>query len=261
MIGAGMLYPVGNSTQPRTRPVTRFACSAGLLLALSAVSRAADIEPGLYLNTSYSNGYTSIGTVLIGPDHKFALNPRNGIDPFDWEAAAKASPGSVGTFTVVGNSVKVTLASGKTVGYEAEFSGGTFSAFDGGLITKAEAYKKDQTLDQSYGGSIGTENVTSVISLTFKSDGTYTMNRLGAITGGKVGDDTTRGGENRGNASAESTVKGTYKLSGNTLTLTPDGGKAEKHTVLPFNTALDPKKAKIGDDHMIFDSRKLVREK
>lgn len=41
-----------------------------------------------------------------------------------------------------------------------------------------------------------------------------------------------------------------------------DGGrKSTKHTVLPFNTALDPTKAKLSDEHLIFDGLNLKREK
>ncbi len=38
-------------------------------------------------------------------------------------------------------------------------------------------------------------------------------------------------------------------------------GPATKPTVLPMNTAIDPTKAKLDDDHMIFDGADLKREK
>jgi hypothetical protein len=60
---------------------------------------------------------------------------------------------------------------------------------------------------------------------------------------------------------AEKTVQGTYKLTGNTLTLTTSDGDVTKHTVMPFSTALDPKKAKLSDEHLIFDGANLKREK
>jgi len=38
-------------------------------------------------------------------------------------------------------------------------------------------------------------------------------------------------------------------------------GRCKDRPVLPFNTALDPKKAKLGDEHMILDGANLKREK
>jgi len=38
-------------------------------------------------------------------------------------------------------------------------------------------------------------------------------------------------------------------------------GQTTAHTVIPFNTALDPAKAELKDQHLIFDSLSLVRER
>ena len=56
-------------------------------------------------------------------------------------------------------------------------------------------------------------------------------------------------------------MQGTYKLGGNTLMLRATGGEVTKHTVLPFSTAIDPSKAKLSDERMIFDGTNLKREK
>jgi hypothetical protein len=218
----------------------------------SAVLQAAEPEPGLYLRTTYAFGNLALSTVYIAKGGKIAIDPKEGVDPFDFEAAAKKSPQSVGKFTVSGNKFLVTW-SGKSKPQEVpvEFQNGQLSAYDGGLLTKAEAYEKDQRLNATYAGLGTTANVSASRTLTLTSDGKYTMKLLGGV----------RGIPGAAPGVAETTETGQYQLKGNTLTLTSAAGKSTKHTVLPFNTALDPKKAQLSDEHMIFDGLNLKREK
>ncbi len=229
----------------------------GLLVGCTAlcfsgpVTLAQDIETGLYLRTTYAFGNLSLNTLYVGKDHMIAIDPRNGIDPFNFKAAAKQSPSTVGAFKIEGKKILVTwTGANKAEERDIEFDNGTFSAYDGGLVTKADAYPRNHTLTATFAGSGQTENVSSSRTIAFTSDGKYTMTQLGGIrrTPGK-------------NGVAEKTVKGTYKLSGNTLTLTTSDGDITKHTVLPFSTALDPTSATLSDEHMIFDSANLKREK
>src|SRR5437016_6189367 len=124
----------------------------GLIAGLWAVTaaapavRAADIEPGLYLRTTYAFGNLSLNTIYVGAGNKIAIDPKGGIDPFDFEAAAKESSSRVGAFKIEGNKIVVTWTGGKKVDkLSVEFDKGTFSAYDGGLVTKADAYPKDKT--------------------------------------------------------------------------------------------------------------------
>lgn len=232
--------------------IPRCLTSLCILLFGSATMLAAEPEPGLYLRTTYAFGNLALSTVYIGEGGKIAIDPREGVDPFDFETAAKKSPKTVGKFTVAGNSFLVTWAgTSAPQKVPVEFQNGKFSAYDGGLVTKADAYAKDQKLNATYAGLGTTANVSASRTLTLTSDGKYTMTLVGgvrSIPGAKAG-------------IAETTEKGKYQLSGNTLTLTSADGKSTKHTVLPFNTALDPKKAQLSDDHLIFDGLNLKREK
>lgn len=220
------------------------------VILLPSGADAAEFAPGLYLRTTYAFGNLSLNTIYVGPGNKIAIDPKNGIDSFDFDAAAKASPSQVGTFKIEGNKIIVTWAAGKKETLPVEFESGKLSAYDGGLVSKADAYPRDAKLAATFGGSGQTKNVSGARTIAFTADGKYTMSMLGGIRGvpGKPG-------------VAEKTVQGTYKLSGNTLILTASSGEVSKHTVIPFNTALDPKKAKISDEHMIFDSANLKREK
>jgi hypothetical protein len=257
--GAGSEFAQG-TTQDVTKPRETNGMSVklvGLMVSFSAVCfgmtalHAQDIEPGLYLRTTYAFGNLSLNTIYVGKDHQIAIDPRNGVDPFNFEVAAKQSPGTVGTFKIEGNKILVTwTGTTKVEKLDVEFDMGKFSAYDGGLVTKADAYPKNHTLNATLAGSGQTSNVSSTRTISFASDGQYTMTQVGGIRG-------TPGN----NGIAEKTSKGTYKLSGNTLTLTTTNGEVSRHTVMPFNTALNPKTAQLSDEHMIFDSANLKREK
>ncbi len=221
-----------------------------ILFCVAQRTSAEEIEPGLYLRTTYAFGNLALSTLYIGAGHKIAVDPPNGIDPFDFDAAAKQTPEKVGTFKIEGNKIAVTWAGGKTQKLDVEFTQGKFSAYDGGLVSKADAYTPNQTLEATYAGSGMTANVSSSLTLKLTAAGRFTLTGL-------VG---THGLPTNAKAS-EKTTEGAYKLSGNTLTLTPARSEASKHTVMPFSTALDPKKAKLSDDHMIFDGMNLKREK
>lgn len=206
-----------------------------------------EIEPGLYLRTTYAFGNLALNTIYVGKNHQIAIDPANGVDPFNFEAAVKLSPGTVGTFKIVGDKILVTWTGAtKVERLDVEFDQGKFSAYDGGLVTKADPYPKQHTLAATLAGSGQTANASATRTITFTADGRYTMTQVGGV---------------RTKGISEQTVKGTYKLGGNTLVLTTASGEVSRHTVLPFNTALDPKKAQISDEHMIFDSANLKREK
>src|SRR4051794_26663821 len=105
-------------------------------LTAAAPAWPADVEPGLYLRTTYAFGNLSLNTIYVGGGHKIAIDPKGGTDAFDFGAAAKESPATVGTFKIDGTKIVVTWANGKTDPLDVEFDNGKLSAYDGGLVTK-----------------------------------------------------------------------------------------------------------------------------
>ncbi|MBV9658634.1 MAG: lipocalin family protein [Verrucomicrobia bacterium] len=228
-------------------------CCALLTPGCGRAAGRGGLEDGLYLRTAYAFGNLDISTVYLAGD-RIAWNPRGGVDPFDFAAAEKNDPKNVGHFKVNGDKLEVTWGGGRAAqSLPLEYDKGQLSALDGGLISKAAAYKKDEHLDAVFSGSIGTANVSAARTLTLTKSGQFTMSALGDVTLPR-----STGG---GSASSESNTQGTYTLSGNTLTLHFADGKTEKHTVIPFNTALDPAKAKVNDEKLIYDGMSLRRER
>jgi len=226
------------------------AAPAAQPTALPSAAAATPIANGLYLRTTYFAGSLSINTMYFGPGSRVVVDPPHGIDPLDFDAAGKETPDKVGTYTIQGTALRVTWASGKTTQLPVEFENGAISAYDGGLIVKADAYPPNQRLTGTYAWGGSTANASASRTLQLSADGTYSMTALGGIR--SIPGNTT---------SAQGTETGTYTLGGNTLVLHAANGQTTTHTVIPFNTAIDPAKAALADEHLIFDSLSLVRER
>ena len=83
---------------------------------------------------------------------------------------------------MAGNSFLVTWAgTSAPQKVPVEFQNGKFSAYDGGLVTKADVYAKDQKLNATYAGLGTTANVSALRTLTLTSDGKYTMTLVGGV--------------------------------------------------------------------------------
>ncbi|HVU37265.1 MAG TPA: PDZ domain-containing protein [Opitutales bacterium] len=218
--------------------------------AAPALAAATPIASGLYLRTVYFSGSLSINTLYFAPGNRLVVDPPHGVDPLDFDAVSRELPDRVGTYAIQGDSIRITWANGKTSQLPVEFDGGTIAAYDGGLLVKAEAYPPNQRLSGTYAWGGSTTNASAARTLQLSADGTYTMTSLGGIR--SVPGDTT---------SAQETETGTYTLGGNTLVLRPANGRSASHTVMPFNTAIDPAKAGLADQHLIFDGISLVRER
>src|SRR5262249_15227219 len=69
---------------------------------------------GLYLRVYSSGGSLNKDYYLFAPTGDFTTIPFGGVDPFDFAAAARAYPGSTGTFTLQGDKLWLQFANGKT---------------------------------------------------------------------------------------------------------------------------------------------------
>jgi len=231
------------TTAPAAQPAAQPAAAPNL-------AAAGPIANGLYLRTTYFAGSLSINTMYFGPGSRLVVDPPHGVDPLDFDAASRESPDKAGTYTIQGSSLLVTWANGKTSQLPVEFDHGAISAYDGGLMVKAEAYPQNQRLAGTYAWGGSTANASAARTLQLAADGTYTMTALGGIR--SIPGNT---------SSAQGTETGTYTLGGNTMVLRAANGQTTTHTVIPFNTAIDPAKAELRDEHLIFDSLSLVRER
>lgn len=217
------------------------------LLAACGSHARGDLGDGLYLRTLYAFGNLDISTIYLGPGNQIIMNPDGGIDPLD---VSKFDPKTVGKYKLNGTKLNVQWGGGLPAqDLDVEIKDGNLSAYDGGLVVKAGAYEKNQTLEGTYGGSMAVGNVSAAREITFTKDGRFTMGTLGGVSTSVTG------------GTAQSTKTGTYTLSGNTLTLKFSDGTVTRHTVIPYSTATDAASAKLDDEKMIFEHMVLKREK
>ncbi len=244
-------------TSLTNRLTSRLLLSVALLLPgfflLPGCGHASGGQDGLYLRTSYAFGHLDTSTVYLEGD-RIAWNPKGGINPFDFAAAEKSDPQNVGHFKINGDQMEVTWGGGRAAqSLRIERQNGKMSALDGGLISKAEGYPADKRLDASYGGVMSAGAVSAGRTLNLSKDGHCNMSTLGTV---ELSSDVPGG-----TGSASSQTSGTYKLGGNTLTLNFADGKTERHTVIPYSTAIDPAKAELSDGKLFFDQFMLRRER
>ncbi|MFT3789233.1 MAG: hypothetical protein QM770_24150 [Tepidisphaeraceae bacterium] len=233
-------------------------CLASVLLLqllLPAWGKAEDTD-GLYLRTYFAFNQLQNSTFYLQGD-RIAWNPTGGIDPFDFDEAEKSGPTNVGHFKISGDTMEVTWGGdrGKQT-WRIERQDGKMSALDGGLVSKVGAYKQDQTLNATFGGALtagGANGITASRSITFTDNGKFTLSTAATAEQNPnvIG----------ANGAVSNSSGGSYTLSGNTLTLTFDDGKTEKHTVFPYSTTTDSANAKLDDEKLFFDTQMLSRER
>ena len=161
----------------------------------------------------------------------FGVPPGGLANPADFGTLQKLDPDHCGTYGINGKKITIQHAGGQpvTTDFSSE-NGGAVLNFDGPGAVRVGSFKNNQTLEGNYEAGATVKRVGSFIAasatMVFHRDGTYTAGRLGTVQ--STGDRVSAG------ASAESSDKGTYKLSGNTLTITHANGKSDSFTAYPY---------------------------
>ena len=190
------------------------------------------VTPG---NSTSSNGklyfrtmswYSSYGITLdlnwifLGNDGTFVRDPKNGVNPINYAAELQNNADNVGKYKIEGKKLYLTLNKNRTATWGLEYNDkGEISAMDAGLVTRPKAMPANYTLNGQYAASAVLPNVSSVHTLVFSHDGTFTLNKQGAVSTSDM------------SAISKSDSKGTYKITGNTLWLNFDNGETHTGTI------------------------------
>jgi hypothetical protein len=186
----------------------------GSLFLLSACGAGAGEPDGLYLMTRMVYGGSLETTAYRFDDGRVVRNPI---------APEQQRPGDVGTYAVDGASMTMTFGDDASSSEVESGDGGCFF-WDMGNFCPVGSFD-DETLDGTYSGgaSAGGGMVASVVTVTFRADGSYTLSSLGSVSTAEA---------SAGSAGGES---GRFEIDGNLLTLTPDGGAARSLTTFPYD--------------------------
>lgn len=171
---------------------------------------------GRVIGSSYS---LDINWVFLGADGTIVYDPVSGADPIDYKAEVQHNGSKIGKYTVAGNKMLITWRNGKKEEWKIEKKGNELSALNSGIVSRPDRMPAYYRIAGQYASAAVTPNLGSVSTFVFSKDGTFTLNNFGMVT------------TNDGSAQKESDTKGTYTISGNTLTLQFANGEIKKSLV------------------------------
>lgn len=160
-----------------------------------------------------------ISWIFLGNDGTIVNDPENGVNPVNYSAELQNNARNVGKYTIAGNKLHITWNNGKTETWSLEYQKGEISAMNGGIVTRPKPVPANYKLSGQYAASAVLPNVSSVHTLIFSNDGSFTLGKSGAVSTRDV------------SALSQSASKGTYKISGNTLWLHFDNGETQIGTL------------------------------
>lgn len=192
--------------------------------ASSGTSAQTAPDGALYLRTyTWTGPYGTsldISWLYFGNDGVLIRDPQNGVNPPD---AEKENAGNTGTWKLEGDKMLIKWRDGKEESWSYEKEKGDFSIINGGIVTLQSGMPANYRLEGRYAASSALPNVSNTQTLTFKKDGTFTMNSTGAISMPET------------SAISSSDNAGTYTITGNTLTLKFNNGEEKKSVITIFD--------------------------
>ena len=224
-----------------------FACNGSEQVSAAAESEQLPpkVTGDLYLRTYMWTGMygtsLDISWIYMDKSGKIVKNPKHGVNPVDWTKEKKDNPKNTGTYKVQGNKLAITWSDGSTASWSLEKKAGKYSIIDGGITTVQTGMPKNYRIEGQYSSSVVLPNVAATSTLVFSKDGTLTSSNYGTVTTPDVTGESTKSN------------KGTYDISGNTLTMKFPDGKVEKSVIAIWD--MD------GEKNLVINSKYYPQEK
>ena len=201
------------------------------LFAAAGDSHAVKLD-GLFLTMKRLGGSYSPTYYWFRPDGRvLGTAPSGGLTAADFQASCQSQPAYCGTFKQSGEQVSITI-NGATSTVKINAAEGGYQV-DGLATVKAEPMPSAK-LNGTYSGSgpralVSTgsgASVSSAHTYTFKADGTFNRESVGAVRTPDA------------SKTAVGTAGGRYKISGNTLELTENGQTTRHLAFIPYSGAI-----------------------
>jgi hypothetical protein len=166
----------------------------------------------LYLQSYFFNGL-SLSWIYLGDDGTIVINPKNGVDPINYDLEKQNNGGNIGKYIISDKKLKINWDEGKTEEWDLEYDkDDEISVINGGIVTRQKGLPSDYKLNGQYAASSILPNVGRIQTFLFKDDGTFSLNSMGFIQTEDVG------------SSSQGSKKGTYTIKGNTMHMNFDDG-------------------------------------
>lgn len=179
------------------------------------------------MRTAMSGNSLNISWIYLGNDGAIVRNPAAGADPIDLSKEKTLNAANTGTFVTEGNKLLISWSNGKKAEWKIEKDGGRIKGIDGGVVTQPSVMPAGYKLDGSYTASAVSANASSVNTFVFKKDGGFELKRSGTVSTDDV------------SSQSSDQKKGSYSISGNTLTLKFSDGTVEKALINILDIAGD----------------------
>lgn len=172
-----------------------------------------------YMWTGMYGSSLDLSWIFLGNDGTIVVDPENGVNPISYSAELQNNARNVGKYKIAGDKLNITWNNGKTDAWSLGFRDGEISTMNGGIVTRPKPVPANYKLSGQYAAGAVLPNVSSVHTLVFSNDGTFSLKKSGAVSTADV------------SALSQSASKGTYKISGNTLWLNFDNGETQIGTI------------------------------
>lgn len=218
-VGADRLRLPATSTASASTPSAAKASTTTTSVNPAQAAQYAKTSGGrLYLKTYfYTTMYGSsldVSWIFLGSDGTVVRNPKNGVNPINYKAELTGNENNVGKYKISGNTIMVTWANGSTSKWNTTAKNGEYETIDGGIVSRQTGMPANYRLSGTFTASAFLSGLSSVHKLTFNKDGSFVLNKSGAVATSNVA------------ALSQGQSGGTYNITGNTLTLNfADGQK------------------------------------
>lgn len=192
----------------------RLWCAALAFLLVSSIAPAQSLN-GLCVYLEYQ-----VIARNFAPRHWYFLAdgrylndaPREELSPKGMDPVCAKYPGECGRYALAGGKLNLTPNKGKVWTTDfAPAAGGNWTI--GGVACQriTASYPANAKLNGKYTSGSAYGGIASATTFVFNPDGSYTVEKVGSVRAGGTG------------ATSASSVRGAYRLSGNTLELSENG--------------------------------------
>ncbi len=191
--------------------------------ALGLLAMAAHAAPpeGIYLRQEMAGNFST--AIMVFKGGQVARNPEGDLEKFDFAAFKARQPRLVGSYARSGDTLAITWGDGTKI------EGRLKPDKNGGFDYRSDAYAavkplpRGAKLEGRFTGGASVAGAYGSTVYTFSADGGYARS-----SGGSASASTRQG---TATASVSRGGKGRWAVSGNRLTLTPEGGAAETRNI------------------------------
>lgn len=197
-----------------------------ILLVLSVIFNTTQGQTGLFMRTQLWGSQLDVSWLFFTNDKKVVRNPKFGVNPIQIQKEIAENSHNVASFSLSGNKMNLKWGDGKTQTINVEFKNGVLAGFDGGVCSRASAFKNNYFDDKTYSGLANFGSISRSITMFLGKDGKFKTERIGAVSGS---------GNVSGAAASKSNDTGTYMINGNTITFKYDNGSQWIAVAQPYD--------------------------